>query len=399
MAAIDLAAPTVLPLGPTGLPVVPAVDVLAGHPGGLDPAVELPWGADPLAALRAALRPALRCSPCIVAFSGGRDSSLVLAVAADTAARDGLPAPVACTLRYPGDTAAEESDWQELMIAHLHRHGRDVEWIRRDVTDELDLIGPLTVPVLSGHGGPTFPPAIGPTVLLSGVARDGALVTGNFGDEVLGDHRAATLRAVWRRRGRGMTAADRRTTALAAAPAPVRRALLRRRITPHPWLRTPAREAVVEQHVRDVAARPACWDASVRATLRPRAVRIGALTRAQVAAWTDCALVEPLGAPGFVAALARYGGRWGRLGRTAATRALGGPLIPPEIAGRRTKAHFNGSRFGAATRHFAASWSGAGVDPGLVDVEELRHAWLCPVPPAASAMLLQQAWLADGATR
>ncbi len=186
---------------------------------------------------------------------------------------------------------------------------------------------------------------------------------------------------------------------LAASPAPVRRAMLRHSVPLHSWLRPPTGEAVREEHVREVAARPLLWNASVQAALRPRAVRVGVLTRRRVAASRGCMLVEPLGAPSFVTALARYGGRWGWLGRTAATRTLGGPLVPAEIAGRRSKAYFNSSRFGTRSRAFAETWSGAGVDPAVVDVDELRGAWLSSMPPAASAMLLQQAWLADGAGR
>lgn len=391
------ARPAELRRGATGLPVLDPADVLDGYPSGREP-VPPPHspGADPVAALRAALRPALARPPCVVAFSGGRDSSLVLAAAADTAARDGLPAPVAFTLRYPGDAAAEESAWQDLMIGHLRERGLDLDWHHRDVTDELDLIGPLAAPVLRGHGGPTHPAAIAPTVLLADVARGGTLVTGNFGDEVLGDHRATTLRAVWRRRGRAMTASDWRAATLAAAPGYARRAMLRSLLDEPSWLRGPAREAARERHVRAVAARPLRWDASVRAALRPRAVRIGAATRERVAESHDCAIVDPLGSPEFVASFARFGGRWGRLGRTAATAALGGGLVSGQVTGRRTKASFNGSRFGPATREFARRWSGAGVDPELVDIEELRRVWCSAEPPAGSAMLLQQAWLADG---
>lgn len=392
--------PAALRRSATGLPVLDPTDVLDGYPAGRergDPPRSA--GADPVAALRTALRTALVRPPCVVAFSGGRDSSLVLAVAADEAARAGLAAPVAFTLRYPGDAAAEESAWQELMIGHLRGRGLPLDWERRAVTDELDLVGPLAAPVLRGHGGPTHPAAIAPTVLLADVARGGTLVTGNFGDEVLGDHRAATLRAVWRRRGRAMTASDRRATVLAAAPGWGRRALLRGLVEEHSWLRDPARAAARERQVRDVAAQPLRWDASVRAALHPRAVRIGVATRERIADDRDCVLLDPLGSVEFVTALARFGGRWGRLGRTAATRALGGELVPAEVAGRRTKASFNGSRFGPASREFARRWSGAGVDPDLVDVEELRRVWCSAAPHAGSAMLLQQAWVADGCPR
>jgi asparagine synthase (glutamine-hydrolysing) len=63
------------------------------------------------------------------------------------------------------------------------------------------------------------------------------------------------------------------------------------------------------------------------------------------------------------------------------------------VVARRDKAAFNCSRFGPVSREFARTWDGRGVDEGLVDPEALRAAWLSEVPPPATALLLQQAWL------
>ena len=382
-------------LGPTGLPVVPALDVAIGHPVGTVPPPVPPAHVepDPARALRDALRPALLRPPCVVAFSGGRDSSLLLAAAADLAARDGMAPPVALTFRYPGDPAADESSWQELVIAHLRDLGRPVEWVRRDVTTELDNIGPLTAPVLRAHGGPTYPPGLGNTILLAQHARGGCLVTGNAGDEVLGGHRAAVLRAVLRRRARGLTAADWRLAAACAAPVPVRRQLARREAGDAPWLRPGLRPAALAEATRGLAGRPLRWDRSVWSTLAPRATLIGNRTRTSVARDHGCELVEPLGAAVFVASYAAFGGRWGGITRAAGTRLLAGGLLPDAVIGRRDKAQFNASRFGATSREFARGWDGCGVDDGLVDPVALRAAWLADAPPPSTAMLLQQAWL------
>ena len=270
-----------------------------------------------------------------------------------------------------------------------------MEWERRDIGAELDLVGPLAAPVLQGHGAPVFPAAIAPTVLLTSIGAGGALVTGNFGDEVLGDHRAAILGAVWRRRGRRMTASDWYATATAAAPGPVRARLLRKWVDGRPWLRDPLRDEVLDREVADALARPLAWDASVRTALRPRAVALGTATRSVIAEERGCSLFEPFGAPGFVSALARHGGRFGRLGRAAVVRLLAGNLLPAALPGRTDKASFNRSRFGPATRAFAARWDGSGVDHDLVDPEALRAAWLSDHPSANTALLLQEAWLAD----
>lgn len=383
-----------LAAGPTGLPVVSDWDVVRGYPFGTGTLPPLPEriDPDPVRALKGALRPALLRTPCVIAFSGGRDSSLLLALAADLAAREGLERPVAHTLRYPGDAASQESPWQHLVVDHLRAAGLPVTWTSQDVDDQIDVIGPLVGPVVRAHGGPTWPPFLGPTILLARQAAGGALVTGGFGDEVLGGHRASLLRAVLARRGRGLTRAEWRRAAAAAAPVPVRRRLLREHVDEPRWL-CPAlrREVIAHQHA--AIGRPLRWDHSVRSVLAPRGVVMGGTTRARVAEQQGCALVEPLGAVDFVASYASYGGRWGGITRAAATSLLAGGLLPPEVVRRADKASFNRSHFGPVSRAFAQSWDGHGLPPDLVDAEALRAAWTAEVPPAPTAMLLQQAWL------
>lgn len=383
--------------GPSGLPRITPRDILLGYPLGTVPRpAPPPADPDPVRALRDALRPALLHPPCVIAFSGGRDSSLLLAVAADLAAAEGFVPPIALTLRYPGDAAAEESDWQESVIAGLRDRGHEPEWLRIDIGDELDLIGPLTTPVLRAHGAPTYPAAIGNTVLLAGHAAGGSLVTGNAGDEVLGSHRLQLLRAVVRRRGRRMARDDWRLAVLCASPGPLRAVLARQSLGDLPWLRPPARQDARKVLAREAADRPLRWDSSVASALDTRAATIGNQTRETVAAASGCRLVEPLRDPAFVASYAAFGGRWSGLSRTAGTRLLAAGLLPDAVTGRQTKAAFNGSRFGRLSQAFARSWDGTGVDAELVDPDALRAAWLSDQAPALTAMLLQQAWLASG---
>lgn len=361
-------------------PGLSELDIALGHPAGAAP---FPTGAaaDPAAALRNAVRPALLREPCVIAFSGGRDSSVLLAVAADVAAREGLAPPIALTFRYPGDPAADESPWQEAVIRHL---GVDT-WVRRDVGDELDLIGPLAEPVLRARRSPVYPAALGNTMLLASHAPGGSLVTGNAGDEVLGGHRLATLRAVARRRGRGMTGQDWAQFALCAAPAFARRGVARRSVA-MPWLRPDLRRMVW----RDVADRPLRWETSVRTALATRAFSVGLRTRREAASAYDCRLVDPFADPSFVASYAAAR----PMTRAAGTRLVAGGLLPDAVLARRDKARFNASRFGARSREFARNWDSRGVDDSLVDPVALRAAWLADEPPASTAMLLQQAWLA-----
>src|SRR6478672_1047289 len=73
----------------------------------------------PLAVLAQSILPALQRPPCMVSFSGGMDSSFVLAIAAHIARAAGLPAPIPITWRFTGAPLADESGWQEKVIASL----------------------------------------------------------------------------------------------------------------------------------------------------------------------------------------------------------------------------------------------------------------------------------------
>ena len=66
----------------------------------------------PREALDDAIRPALVDGPCYVTFSGGRDSSAVLAAATALARREGHALPVPVTRVYPDLPDTDESDWQ-----------------------------------------------------------------------------------------------------------------------------------------------------------------------------------------------------------------------------------------------------------------------------------------------
>ena len=97
---------------------------------------ELPAGATPRSEFERAILPALSESPCLVSFSGGRDSSAVLATAARVARREGLPLPVPITHRFPSASDTQETEWQEQVIRHL---GLD-DWVRIDAAGDLDCV-------------------------------------------------------------------------------------------------------------------------------------------------------------------------------------------------------------------------------------------------------------------
>jgi asparagine synthase (glutamine-hydrolysing) len=348
-------------------------------------------GATPLDALRAAIRPALLRPPCFVTFSGGRDSSAVLATAADVARREGLAPPIPVTVRFRDTPGAGEPQWQELVVRHLGLS----EWLVLDVEDELDVVGPVATAVLRRHGV-RYPAHTCLWAHLLEQAAGGSLLTGIGGDHVFSAPLASIREALaGRRRPRPR---DFRPAAFAASPRPLRRWVLRRRAYRLPWLRPAAQQAFAAAWTEGVVGTPATYGAHLTGVIRSRTM-LGLLETLELVAADAGATVEhPLVDPGFRAALARAGGVLGFGGRTAAMRAVfGADLLPDALLSRPRKAMFDLAYLRRPMREAARSVDGAGLDPELVDLDRLRAEWLSPVPSFASALALQATWLASAA--
>jgi asparagine synthase (glutamine-hydrolysing) len=326
-----------------------------------------------------------------VAFSGGRDSSTVLAVATHVARRDGLPEPLPITRVFPGVPAAEETEWQEAVVGHLGLR----EWQRVPIGDELDLLGPLATARLLEHGV-VWPPTIHVDIPLLEHLEGGWLLDGEGGDEVLGvaDHRVAPLSRLVRRPS---TLSSTRLRSALGAIAPHRRraAYARRKYDEWPlgWLRPGARETLLDALSEFKAGQPLSFRASVRAVPEFKAQSMLARNRELLAERHGARVSSPLLHPDFVHALARSGGFLGRGDRTAMLRRLVPDLLPAAVLERRSKAEFGGAYMTHHTRAFADTWTGGGVDPELVDPEELHRMWLGGERNALTAALLQAAWL------
>ena len=65
------------------------------------------------------IEPALASERCLVSFSGGRESAVLLACATAAARARGYADPVPATLRYPGRSAEREARLQERVVVHL----------------------------------------------------------------------------------------------------------------------------------------------------------------------------------------------------------------------------------------------------------------------------------------
>ncbi len=340
------------------------------------------------------LAEALSQPPCLVSFSGGRDSSALLAVAVHVARREGLAPPVPVTLVFPGSAAAGEAEWQELVLRHLGVEDR----VRLEVHDELDAVGPVATGALERHG--LFWPYNAHFHLpIFERAGGGTVVTGFGGDELaLSSATAHAARALtrWHRPRR----ADVLVVGLALAPRGVRAAVHRRRAHREagakPWL-TPeaARQAARESGLFESRV-PTGWEAGIRRIVwRDRYFRVCVETLSVLGDHHGVRVVNPFLEERVLDALAAAGGFAGLGDRRQFMTALFGDLLPQALVARPTKASFDDPLWTGTARRFASRWSGEGVDGALVDVPALRAHWASTDWHIASTTLLQQAWLHD----
>jgi asparagine synthetase B (glutamine-hydrolysing) len=344
-------------------------------------------GTTPRAAFEAAILPALERSPCLVSFSGGRDSSAVLATAAHLARREGLPLPVPVTHRFPGANT-QETEWQEQVIAHL---GLD-DWLRLDGAGELDCVGPVAVEVLRRHGllwpcnayfhAPIFAAAAG-----------GAVLTGVGGDEAFSPSSWAHAFDVLRLRARPGPR-NLLQVAFAFSPRPVKRTLIRRWLPEVcPWLRPAARSRIEAFVAAEAASEPLRWRRRYRDLADSGYLEICLESLAALAGDHDVRLAHPFHDAHFLAALAALPRRERPASRTEAMRMLVGDLLPEPVLSRSTKARFDDVFWTEHARALVADWQGEGVDPEIVDIDRLRAEWASPTPEAHTFTLLQWVWL------
>lgn len=344
----------------------------------------------PRATLERILLRALRHPPCVVAFSGGRDSSALLAEAVRVARAYGLADPVAHTLRFGDAARTREDEWQEALVRHLDLR----EWSRQDVTTQLDLLGPLGTSVLRSCGV-HWPPNVHTLALLLKAAGDGTLITGDGGDELFSGWRWARASLI----ARGRSLPRRRDIRPLGRWLLPEGALARVSAARHPfrlpWLTPRAQRLVGVEFAREAAHRQRSWAAALEEHLASRALEVALGVIGRMAADSGVRLVQPFFDPGYVRAVAAAAPREGYLDRRAAMEANFGDVLPARLLGRSTKAVFTEVFWGPRSRRFAREWGGEGLDQSLVDPEAVRREWLATVPDVRSLVPLQAAWLAE----
>jgi asparagine synthase (glutamine-hydrolysing) len=342
----------------------------------------------PLEALQEAILPALERGPCFVMFSGGRDSSVVLAAAVWAARNNGLPLPVPITHVHPGYPETEESDWQRVVLAHL----RVTEHVRHLYGDDFNLLGPAMRESVRRNG--IMAPAGGHLLIPTlEEARGGSLVTGIDGDALFNGGGFGPLRAAIRS-GR-LFLRFPLSVARAMAPIGVRERVARARDNPAPaWLTPPnaARYMLLRAHHK--ATEPFRWGPYLQWLVRQRRLAALRQTTATLAAAYDVAVFHPFLDRTFLSTMASVGGLLGFGDRTSALRSLFGTLLPNDVLERTTKAVFTRPYFGGDVKDFARDWDGSGVPRDLVDPDILRDIWLSEWPDARTGLLLHAAWAA-----
>ncbi|GAA4191449.1 hypothetical protein GCM10022288_22250 [Gryllotalpicola kribbensis] len=322
--------------------------------------------------------------PVYVSFSGGRDSSAVLAVATSVARQRGLPDPIPVIRRYPGDPDSDETSWQNLVLEHLGiRHP-----IVIDVVERATYLDDAVTANLRRRGL-LWPPALQLDDPMLPLVAHGTLLTGEGGDEVLGPRRITPLTLLLRL-GRRPRPALLRWALLSVFPRG--RGRLNRELRQGMgWLTDAGRRELVER-LRAADHRPWHWGRETIELLGRRVPDVLARNYQRAADDHGVRIAHPLLAPRFVRALAAEGGRWGFAGRTAVMRHLFSDLLPDELLARSTKAHFGAVRWGDAERRFARDWDGGGL-PQWIDPERIRAEWLSEHPAGASVLALHAAWL------
>jgi hypothetical protein len=376
-------------------PLEISAGMVTGRQPGVEPLPLSPGDYSPGQALDDVILPALARPPCLVSFSGGRDSSAILAVATRLARRESLPLPIPATLRFPKASATAESEWQDAVIRHLDLPDR----IRLDFDDELDIIGPVAAHVLRQHGLLWPDNSFFHSPILE-VASGGSMLSGLGGDEVFGARWPLAVAAEMLRSGRpSRTLSGMKWLMLdvmyGALPLRFARRYHRKDLR-LAWLRPEAQRDFYSALEGWHAASPNRFDSCLRTWWWPsRYLQTIRHSLARLGETFDVKVVHPFSEPGFLAALATAKGWKGFPGRADAMRLLFGDLLPDDVLVRRRKALFDQVFLNRHARAFIESWSGAGIDENLVDPDAIRATWAAPEPHGWSLLLLQAAWLAS----
>lgn len=340
-------------------------------------------------ALEEILVPALSRSPCMVAFSGGTDSSVILALATRVAREHGLPDPIPVTLRFE-HPRTWETEWQETMIRHLDLS----DWTLLPYGHELEALGEIARAALGRHGL-YWPANAHVLVPLVEAARGGALLTGNGGDELFSRKMGGRIPLRSGVRARPLRRAVLLST-IYFLPEWPRIRLQYRGLLRLPWLTPRARREVRRQFMGPSEPPRSSWKESLQQLLDSRYLELALGIFSALARDADVLLAQPFLDPRFIGAAVQEAPLEGFRSRNMAIAALFGDLLPTTMH-RRTKAVFTDILWGPQSRSFAERPGPLSLDPDLVDHDAIRRVWARPRPDFRALTPLQAAWVAESA--
>jgi hypothetical protein len=302
------------------------------------------------------------------------------------AREEGLPLPVPITYRFPAAPEVDESHWQEMVVRHI---GVD-DWIRLDLADELDYLGPVAQRALKSDG-PIWPANGHMLVPALDHAGGGTLVTGMDGDGLFNWRWAPAVNMIMRRSP--MSREGFKNCLYYVTPTMLARVVDGRR-TLHrlSWMHPSSRREVLDRWSDQRAREPRRWDKRIHFYHRMR--------YASVIRWRGDLLAEQRKArvlhlfmdPAFLSSLANADGPTGFRDRTTSLKKLFSDLVPAALLERQDKPVFH-VYWGRYSRRFADEWRGEGVDPDIVDLDLVWKEWHSEYPSFMTALLLQSAWL------
>lgn len=355
--------------------------MLGRQPGAqaLDPRED--HSASVVEAISAVARRALQHPPTFVSFSGGRDSSAVLAIALRVARAEGHQEPIPITMDFP-DPHAQEEQWQRVVLDSL---GIDGKSERVAVGPDLDLLGQSAYDCFTKIGL-VFPANTYLHTPVFRIAKGGSLLTGIGGDELLGSGTSGIIRIVADRRRPHR--ADLKHIVADAFP----RLTLGTRFNPgdtagRSWLTDDALARVRSMERRELL--PRRWHALLRQYVTTRYYAAVSQALTSLGAAHSVRVLNPFYDRAVVAACAAHFGWQGYADRTEAMRQLFGEILPPATIARSSKASFDRSVWGELTREFTQTWTGQSQFERLLRPDALREQWAKPAPHFGVALLTQ----------
>ncbi len=358
---------------------------------------------DPRPIIERQIQEAMLRGPLWVAFSGGRDSSALLAIAASVARREGLAPPVPVTMVFPEVTDTDEEGWQRLVLEHL---GLVDDWVRLQPGEELDMIGPYAERMLLPHGILLPPNSHAILPMVDAMGAGGTLLSGSGGDELMEGRPQRVSSAVLSRRK--VRRVERAGAIVDDLPRPLQARLIRRHsswggprwlrghslIDGFHWLTPAARARLIEEEIAERAASPVRFDALLERAFRDRHFQMGRYAYDLIGADTGTQVLTPFVHRDVVAAFARSWGYRFPGARVRSLRGIVGDLLPEPILARASKAEFVNVFATERLHTWVREWDGTGIDESRASVAALHREWGQPEPHYCSLPLLQQAWLA-----